>query len=377
VISAESAPPSVIDGRARADGTSIGTIRKLIPKECFEIDAARSWKGVVMAFARLAVATAVLTQINPVWGPGLVWQIPALLAAWLFSGWCFTGIFVIGHDCGHMAFSKRRWVNEAVGHVCLAVGYTAFHNWRIWHNHHHAKTQLRGQDPDWPERMLTRAEYDKAPIGDKAHVRLGFGTPLGMLVGFWVGMFRRTFMKTMAPQITLTRGAPRELLFSSVFMFAVSGSIIWSLAHFGGPWPLVKYYLVPTFIAATHGALLTYLHHTSADALVFDDAEWTPLRGQVISTFNVRFPRWIEAMWFDINIHLPHHLAPKIPWYHLRQAAEAIKKERPEMYQERTFSFAYLRASWARPLIARAPNRDFYAMSSFEEAPQEAFDAAE
>src|SRR4051812_9564847 len=188
VISPESAPPSVIDGRALADGTSIGTIRKLIPKECFEIDAARSWSGLAMAFGRLAVATAILTQINPVWGAGLVWQIPALLAAWLFSGWCFTGIFVIGHDCGHMAFSKRRWVNEAVGHICLGIGYTAFHNWRIAHNHHHGNTQLRGEDPDWPERRMTREEYDKASLGNRAQVRLGFGTPLGMLVGFWVAM---------------------------------------------------------------------------------------------------------------------------------------------------------------------------------------------
>ena len=367
----------MIDGRARADGTSIGTIRTLIPKECFEIDDARSWRAVFVAFARLAVATAILTQIKPAWGLGLVWEIPALLAAWLFSGWCFTGIFVIGHDCAHMAFSKRRWVNEAVGHVCLAVGYTPFHNWRIWHNHHHGKTQLRGQDPDWPERMLTREEYDRAPFGDKAHVRLGFGTPLGMLVGFWVSMFRRSFMKTFAPQIPMTREAPRQLLFSSLFMLALAGSIMATLAHFGGAWMVCKYYVVPTVVAATHGALLTYLHHTSADAIVFDGADWTPLRGQVISTFNVRFPRWIEAMWFDINIHLPHHLAPKIPWYHLRQAAEAIKAVRPEMYQERTFSFAYLRASWARPLLARSPGHDFYEMSSFDEAPQEAFDAAE
>ena len=49
-------------------------------------------------------------------------------------------------------------------------------------------------------------------------MRLGFGTPLGMLVGFWVGMFRRTFMKTLAPQIPLTRGAARELFFSSITM---------------------------------------------------------------------------------------------------------------------------------------------------------------
>ena len=375
MIASNAPPPSVIDERARAEGLTIGAIRQLIPKECYEIEPVRAWTALATAFARLAVALFVLTRIEVVWGPSLAWQIPALAAAWLFAGWCYTGLFVIGHDCGHMAFSRSRWVNEVVGHICLSPEFTGFHNWRIWHNHHHAKTQLRGNDPDWPERMLTRAEYDEAPLGDRAHVRLGFGTPLGLLVGFWVGMFRRTFMKTMAPQIALTRGASRELFMSSAIMFAMSGSIAWGLVRFGGPWALAKYYLVPTFIAAAHGAMLTYLHHTSADALVFDQDEWTPLRGQVISTFNVRFPRWIEALWFDINIHLPHHLAPKIPWYHLKRAAEAIRAARADVYQERQFSFAYLRASWARPLIARTRGGDAYQMAPFhavETAPEAA-----
>src|SRR5262249_16834898 len=154
-------------------------------------------------------------------------------------------------------------------------------------------------------------------------------TPLGMMVGFWVGMFRRTFMKTMAPQIPLTRTAQREMMFSSLFMFATAGTISCALVRYAGAWALLKDYYVPTFIAAAHGAMLTYLHHTSADAMVFDREDWTPFRGQVVSTFNVRFPRWVEAMWFDINIHLPHHLAPRIPWYNLRPAAEAIRAARP------------------------------------------------
>jgi acyl-lipid omega-6 desaturase (Delta-12 desaturase) len=362
-MDAASPPPSAIDDLTLAEGTTLNQIRDLIPEGCFAIEPARSWGGLGMALLRLAFALFVLSLIQPVWGPALAWQVPALLAAWLFAGWAYTGLFVIGHDCGHMAFSRRRWVNSLVGHVCLATAYTGFHNWRIWHNYHHAKTQLRTQDPDWPERMLTRAEYDGAPFGDRMHVRLGFGTPAGLVVGFWVGMFRRTFMATMAPQIQLTRGARRELFFSSVFMLVTVVAISWGIVHVAGVWPLLKFYYVPTFIAAGHGALLTYLHHTNAESLVFDRADWTPMRGQVVSTFNVRFPRWIEAMWFDINIHLPHHLAPRVPWYHLREAAEAIRAVRPELYQERRFSFAYLRASWAKPLLARAAGGAFYEMS--------------
>jgi omega-6 fatty acid desaturase (delta-12 desaturase) len=71
-------------------------------------------------------------------------------------------------------------------------------------------------------------------------------------------------------------------------------------------------------------------------------------------------------MWFDINIHLPHHLAPKIPWYHLRRAAEAIKASHPEWYQERHFSFGYLLASWRKPLIKPVEGEEYFEMSRFE-----------
>jgi acyl-lipid omega-6 desaturase (Delta-12 desaturase) len=368
--------PAEMDQRARAEATNIGTLRDIIPKSSHAIDPRRSWTALAIAIARVACSLIILRMVEPTWGPSLVWQLPALLAAWLFAGWCFTGIFVIGHDCGHMAFSERRWVNVVVGHLCLSPIFTGFHNWRIWHNFHHAKTQLRGLDPDWAEKMMTRAEYDTAPLGEKAHVRLGFGTPLGLLVGFWVGMFRRSFMKALAPQVPLARGAERELLTSSALMLLASGTITLLVYRWGGAWAVVKYYYMPAFIAAAHGAMLTYLHHTSADALVFDKADWTPFRGQVVSTFNVRFPRWIESLWFDINIHLVHHLAPRIPWYQLRDATEAIRAVNPDWVQERRFSLGYLRASWAKPLIARAPAGDHFEMATFAPVTEEAKHAA-
>lgn len=369
--------PKAIDDIARADGTTMGDVRDLIPKECHEIIPWRSWEALFRAILLIALSLVILSRIELTMGLSLLWQIPALAAAWLFSGWCYTGLFVIGHDCAHLAFSRRKWVNEVVGHLALSLEYTGYHNWRIWHNYHHAKTQMRGVDPDWAELMMTRAEYDRAPLGDKAHVRLGFGTPLGIIVGFWKGMTRRMFMKSLAPHIPLSREAPRQLFFSSLFMVASYIAMVTLVYRWGGVWAIVKYHTVPTFIAAAHGAMLTYLHHVAADSMIFDKEEWTPMRGQVISTYNVRFPWPLEALWFDINIHLPHHLAPKIPWYHLKKAAEAIRAARPDLYLERRFSLAYLRAAWARPLIARGTGgaHDYYEMVPFG-APAPASEAA-
>ena len=66
---------------------------------------------------------------------------------------------------------------------------------------------------------------------------------------------------------------------------------------------------------------------------------------------------------FEGDFKLVHHLAPRVPWYHLRAATEAIRAKNPEWVQERRFSLGYLRRSWAKPLIVRAG--DHFEMASF------------
>ena len=83
-------------------------------------------------------------------------------------------------------------------------------------------------------------------------------------------------------------------------------------------------YLAPAFVAAALGGLLILLQHSSEDALVFDPAEQTPFRRQVVGTYDTRYPRLLEWLVLDVNIHLVHHLTPRVPWYHLRRATTAV-----------------------------------------------------
>ncbi len=48
--------------------------------------------------------------------------------------------FVVGHDCGHRAFSKNQLVEDIVGTLAFMPLIYPFEPWRIKHNHHHAHT---------------------------------------------------------------------------------------------------------------------------------------------------------------------------------------------------------------------------------------------
>lgn len=341
--------PTEVDHSLRERGVTLQAIRRTVDPACFVISPRRAWLGVARAFLTLALGELLLWSIptgGPLWTRGT-----SMACGWVLVWLGLLGCFVIGHDCGHLSFSRRLWVNYLVGHVCMSVGMNGFHNWRLAHNHHHAHPQLRGVDTDWAERMPTRAEHEAASPRVQLEQRLTYGSVLGVVLGFPVSMVRRTWIGALYPQIALTRQARRQVLGSNLVLLAISGGIVVGLWRAAGLWGVLEYYGVPIFMGMLSGALLTLLHHSSDDALAYDEAGWTPVRGQVVGTFDVRFPVVVEFLLYQINRHLPHHLAPRIPWYHLPRATRSLQAAWPELRQERRFSLRYLARIWSAPLL--------------------------
>jgi acyl-lipid omega-6 desaturase (Delta-12 desaturase) len=354
--------PRELDERARREGMTIKRLAAAIPAACYVVDERRSWLALARALALLVAAQALLARVHLAWAPSLAWQLPLLLGLWLFAGLTFAGLFVLGHDCGHGAFSGRRLVNAVVGHLCMGLLMTGLNNWTLGHNHHHKFPNIRKQDTNWPENMVTQEEYARLPAGDRVGLRLAYGSPLGFLLGYWITIVRYVFLARLYPQIPMSPARRRAVLVSNLCTLALGGAIAVALVALGGVGALVKHYAAPMFVAAALGAFLTLLHHVHEHGMYYDDADFTPFRGQVVSTYNVRLPRVVEAMVFDINVHLPHHLGPSIPWYHLRAANDALRAGFPDYVQERPLTLRMLREIWRRPLLERAG--DFYRPSA-------------
>jgi omega-6 fatty acid desaturase (delta-12 desaturase) len=359
------------DALASERKLSLGDFKAAIPPECLQISPARAWSGLLENLVVLAVCTwavhlmlQLLPAGAPLWATVLLYAALAPMMLVLALG--YVGLFVIGHDCGHGSFSKKRWVNDVVGHVLTGVSALSFEGWRLGHGFHHAHVQKKGIDPDWPEGLLSIEEYEQLSLPRKIGYRIAYGSPVGLLVGIWVGHTRRNLLRWLYPQVKCTPGQWRRVLIGNVTALLVPLAIMAAVHALGG-WPLLMVgYVIPMLIGGALGTFLTFLHHSNPDSLVFDEDGWTPVRGQVISTYDVRFPAWVERLWKRINIHLAHHVATRIPWYHLPRATTALSQRYPEFHQELPFHLGLLTGFWQRSWLRRDERARFYEMSSLD-----------
>ena len=352
--------PASIDALSRTEDLSLRGIRQAIPRHCFRRDRLRSWWTLFRILGCLAACLLALSTLRISGGMTLAWQLPLLMMVWLIYGWVLVGLFVVGHDCGHGSFSKHRWVNDVVGALCLVPLGNSPETWKLTHNHHHAHTLLRGEEVDWSANLVTRDEFARLGWGRAFLTRLGYAVPFGVFIWILCNTVRRGFMlHTILSPERLGRARGR-LLRSNLITAAGLLVIYGGLWYFFGVWGMLKTYGIPATVALFTGSWIITVQHADEKSLLYEESGWNPVRGQMASTFDTGFPRWLEYLWCSINIHVPHHIAPSIPWYHLKEAGEAIRRSFPSYYLERSFRFRHI--SWFRrtPFLKRVEGKGYY-----------------
>ncbi len=296
---------------------NLADIRRSLPSSLFEVSTFKSW----MTFARILVLLSLT-----LWLETLTENIFFLIPLWIFHGQVLVGLFVLGHDCGHNSFSKNKMTNLVMGHLAFSPLGNGLINWTLTHNHHHAHTQLKGQDVDWSKWLMTKDEYKNSKWSENFAGKLGYLLPFGIFYWIWLNAIRRGMNN---PSTAAKK--------SNLIMWSIMISVYAGLAYAAGIWGMFKYHGIPAGIAMFTGYFLLTIQHANEKSKWFLEKSWSPVRGQLESTFDVRFPRVLEWLWLDINIHVPHHVAPGMPWYQLRKARLALLRDHPEHYQERYF----------------------------------------
>jgi len=304
---------------------TLNDIVKTLPKEVFQKNMWKAWRNVLITIAFSALSVLFL-HYSP-------WYL--LPVAWFFAGTCATGLFVIGHDCGHLSFSRSHLLNDIVGTIVFLPLIYPFEPWRIQHNHHHSNTNKLEVDNAW--QPFLPDYYNSVGAVERSIMRLIKGP-------FW-------FLASVGHQIKIhfflslfTESQRSRVLTSLIAVYAFSAVFFPAMLYNVGVWGLVKFWLIPWICFHFWMSTFTMVHHTLPFLPFLPASKWNDATARLAMTVHCEYPKWIEYLTHHINVHIPHHVSTGIPSYNLRKAHEALKKSWDTYMIECHFDWNLLRA---------------------------------
>ncbi|MBD2112835.1 MULTISPECIES: fatty acid desaturase [Cyanophyceae] len=300
-----------------------------IPKVYFQKDPRKAWAAVA-----LSVGAVTLGYVAIAFSPWFL-----LPFAWFLTGTALTGFFVVGHDCGHRSFANRRWVNNWLGHIMFLPLIYPFHSWRLLHDIHHRHTNNMEIDNAWAP--WSKEEY----TGAGGFLQTVYKNMRGWL--WWLA----SVVHWGALHFDLRNFEPRDhgkvkRSIAAVVIFALV--FFPTLFYFAGPWGVVKFWLMPWLGYHFWMSTFTLVHHTIPEIQFRYGDTWNEVESQLSGTLHCDYPKWIEVLCHDINVHVPHHVSVGIPSYNLRPAYAALKENWSPLMKETKFSWELMRTITSR-----------------------------
>ncbi|XP_050364747.1 omega-6 fatty acid desaturase, chloroplastic isoform X2 [Argentina anserina] len=138
---------------------------------------------------------------------------------------------------------------------------------------------------------------------------------------------------------------------SEVKRAAISLACVFAFMGIG--WPLivykmgimgwVKFWLMPWLGYHFWMSTFTMVHHTAPHIPFKSAEEWNAAQAQLNGTVHCDYPSWIEILCHDINVHIPHHISPRIPSYNLRAAHKSIQENWGKYLNEATWNWRLMK----------------------------------
>jgi omega-6 fatty acid desaturase (delta-12 desaturase) len=94
----------------------------------------------------------------------------------------------------------------------------------------------------------------------------------------------------------------------------------------GSAWTWGRVLLVPWLLWNFVIGWAVHVQHISPALAWHSRRRWRKYAGQVETTANLQMPRWFNFFCHNIFVHVPHHVDPRIPFYHLPEAAAALNR---------------------------------------------------
>ncbi|KAM0749815.1 delta-12-fatty acid desaturase [Meredithblackwellia eburnea MCA 4105] len=332
-----------------------------IPAHCYERSALKSFSYVFGDFTMLAIFYYLATFIDPSFGKngnilagtqGILAKWSLWTLYWAFAGWVGTGVWILGHECGHQAFSTSKTLNNTMGLILHSFVLVPYHAWRISHSKHHAATGHMTRDEVFVPAV--RSEKTK-PTGKKVVidglswdelledspiyslfwlvVQQVFGWPAYLVYNVSGQTWYPPFTNHFLPSSKLFDDRHRNQILLSDLGLTVMISGIYMFAKTYGFGAMMKYYGIPYLLVNHWLVMLTFLQHTDPNMPHYRASEWTFPRG-ALCTIDRNLLGFVGPYLTHgiCETHIAHHIHSKIPHYHAWEATAALKEFLGEYY---------------------------------------------
>ena len=307
---------------------NLSPVLKIIPAHCYENP---NWIGLAYTARDFVVYFAILFAllVTDVW-----WQV---LLLWVLAGFSVSGLFIIGHDAGHGALFKSDRLNGFIGRLTMLPSLHVYEGWKLGHNRiHHGHTVRQGMDFVWHPRTLE--DWQKMTPLQRLFTRIdwswiGSGFYYGREI-WWNVMMQREQPKKWADKIHADQRLVKAfMLVASIALFALGYWSYGSLA--GGAWVWFKLLVMPAAAFMHIIGWTVYMHHIAPDIRWYPRHAWNKFRGQMEGTTIFKLPPGLDFFFHHIFTHVPHHVDMRIPFYHLEEAALAIRANFHDVVSEK------------------------------------------
>ncbi|CAL5402140.1 unnamed protein product [Camellia sinensis] len=311
----------------------VATLPKKLEEKVFEIDDVKAWKSVLISVTSYALGLFMISKAP--------WYLLPL--AWAWTGTAITGV---RHDCAHKSFSKNKLVEDIVGTLAFLPLIYPYEPWRFKHDQHHAKTNIH----------LCCLKIQLGTLfGERSLIHLQFcGMQLYMAMAhFGLGCLLLT------GKFNIIKHANRLMWHFDVKKFRpnevkrVKISLACVIAFMAIGWPLIiyktgimgwiKFWLIPWLGYHFWMSTFTMVHHTAPHIPFKYSDEWNAAEAQLNGTVHCDYPRWIEILCHHINVHIPHHISPRIPSYNLHSAHQSLRENWGKYLNEATWNWRLMK----------------------------------
>ncbi len=208
-----------------------------------------------------------------------------------------------------------------------------FHSWRILHDHHHVHTNKLHVDNAWEP--WTVEAFTSAP----AWLQNGYRALRGRF--WWAGSIAH--WAVLHFNVSNFAERDRRAVKTSIAVVAIFAAFFFPAMYFTvGLWGIAKYWLMPWLVYHFWMSTFTIVHHTIPEIQFRPSDRWSAVPAQLAGTVHCSYPKWVEVLCHDINVHVPHHISVGIPSYNLRKAHKSLMANWGEHIYVRRFSWSLM-----------------------------------